>query len=208
LSDLPPNTGSSGRSCSPAELAYLDEALDIIQVNALNKDKVDWPSLRARLLGKDIQTRPETYALIRATLLELQDDHSFFVTPDEVHSMNNAPSPEDQWPQYDLIDGKYAEVVIPGFGSLNDDQNRKYADEMQQNICQLDLKNPCGWIVDLRKNIGGNMWPMLAGLGPILGDGMWDLELILELHRLPINKLFALAWAFHPRRGRNRMNRI
>ena len=28
----------------------------------------------------------------------------------------------------------------------------------------------CGWIVDLRTNGGGNMWPMLAGLKPFLGD--------------------------------------
>jgi C-terminal processing protease CtpA/Prc len=28
-----------------------------------------------------------------------------------------------------------------------------------------------GWIVDLRSNGGGNMWPMVAGLGPILGEG-------------------------------------
>src|SRR4029079_934252 len=26
-------------------------------------------------------------------------------------------------------------------------------------------------IVDLQTNTGGNMWPMLAGLGPILGEG-------------------------------------
>jgi len=28
-----------------------------------------------------------------------------------------------------------------------------------------------GWIVDLRQNGGGNMWPMLAGIGPVLGNG-------------------------------------
>ena len=29
-----------------------------------------------------------------------------------------------------------------------------------------------GWIVDLRTDGGGNMWPMMAGLGPILGEGI------------------------------------
>jgi C-terminal processing protease CtpA/Prc len=28
----------------------------------------------------------------------------------------------------------------------------------------------CGWVVDLRPNTGGNMWPMLAGLKPFLGN--------------------------------------
>ncbi|TGQ64000.1 peptidase, partial [Mesorhizobium sp. M8A.F.Ca.ET.207.01.1.1] len=26
----------------------------------------------------------------------------------------------------------------------------------------------CGWIVDLRDNTGGNMWPMLLGVAPLL----------------------------------------
>lgn len=28
-----------------------------------------------------------------------------------------------------------------------------------------------GWIVDLRRNEGGNLWPMLAAIGPIVGEG-------------------------------------
>lgn len=32
--------------------------------------------------------------------------------------------------------------------------------------------NACGWIVDLRLNHGGNMWPMLAAAGPLLGEGL------------------------------------
>ena len=159
----------------PTEVAYLDEALDIIQKNALNKDKVDWPSLRTMLLeqGNDIKTRTETYGLIRAALFELHDYHSFFMTPEETSALINAPPPESTMPQYDMVDDRYAEVIMYGFGSLNADQDRKYADEMQQNIRELNLKNPCGWIVDLRMNTGGNMWPMLAGLGPILGNGIF-----------------------------------
>lgn len=35
----------------------------------------------------------------------------------------------------------------------------------------LDKSHPAGWIVDLRGNVGDNMWPMLAGIGPLLGEG-------------------------------------
>ena len=27
--------------------------------------------------------------------------------------------------------------------------------------------------MDLRDNGGGNMWPMIAGIGPLLGDGLY-----------------------------------
>jgi len=42
---------------------------------------------------------------------------------------------------------------------------------LQKIIGDLDRSHPAGWIVDLRGNVGGNMWPMLAGIGPVLGEG-------------------------------------
>jgi peptidase S41-like protein len=39
----------------------------------------------------------------------------------------------------------------------------------QLQIGALDSAGACGWVVDLRQNTGGNMWPMLAGVGPLLG---------------------------------------
>jgi hypothetical protein len=35
---------------------------------------------------------------------------------------------------------------------------------------QLDRSSPCAWIVDLRESEGGNMWPMLAVVAPLLGS--------------------------------------
>ena len=46
-----------------------------------------------------------------------------------------------------------------------------FADAIQAAIRQADRAELAGWIVDLRGNTGGNMWPMLAGFGPVLGEG-------------------------------------
>ncbi|MBA4057608.1 MAG: hypothetical protein C0490_23035 [Marivirga sp.] len=48
----------------------------------------------------------------------------------------------------------------------------QYASDLQALIKSLDKKNMKGWILDLRQNTGGNCWPMLAGLGPLLGNGI------------------------------------
>ena len=42
---------------------------------------------------------------------------------------------------------------------------------MKNAIQANDDAEVCGWVVDLRQNTGGNLWPMLAGLGPLLGEG-------------------------------------
>jgi len=46
-----------------------------------------------------------------------------------------------------------------------------FAEELQRLIGELESAGACRWILDLRENQGGNLWPMLAGLGPLLGDG-------------------------------------
>jgi C-terminal processing protease CtpA/Prc len=43
-----------------------------------------------------------------------------------------------------------------------------YVDSLQTQIGALDSAGACGWVVDLRENTGGNIWPMLAGVGPLL----------------------------------------
>jgi carboxyl-terminal processing protease len=35
----------------------------------------------------------------------------------------------------------------------------------------IDTAPICGWVVDLRRNVGGNMWPMLHAVRPVLGEG-------------------------------------
>jgi carboxyl-terminal processing protease len=51
------------------------------------------------------------------------------------------------------------------------EQVQAYATVAQRVSQELDEGGIDGWVVDLRRNTGGNMWPMLAGAGPILGDG-------------------------------------
>jgi C-terminal processing protease CtpA/Prc len=61
---------------------------------------------------------------------------------------------------------------LPGFiGSQ--EQAKQYAQTTQQLIREIDQPSLSGWILDLRRNTGGNMWPMVAGLGPLLGEGEW-----------------------------------
>jgi carboxyl-terminal processing protease len=57
------------------------------------------------------------------------------------------------------------------FGQGWEREAQQYVDTAQQTIRELmDAGAKC-WIVDLRRNTGGNMWPMLAGVGPLLGEG-------------------------------------
>jgi hypothetical protein len=74
-------------------------------------------------------------------------------------------------------DAVFAYVVIPACGSKrsnmqeNQGDFQAYADSLHSIAAGLEASHPWGWIVDLRGNGGGNMYPMIAGIGFVLGEG-------------------------------------
>jgi carboxyl-terminal processing protease len=61
-------------------------------------------------------------------------------------------------------------VNVPAFHGGNEVQMLAFADSLQFAIQELYNRNIKGWIVDLRQNTGGNMAPMIAGLGPLFSS--------------------------------------
>ena len=47
----------------------------------------------------------------------------------------------------------------------------EYATDIQKLIRNLDKAPVCGWMIDLRRNRGGDIWSYIAAVGPILGEG-------------------------------------
>jgi C-terminal processing protease CtpA/Prc len=153
--------------------AYLEEALHVIQENSLYRDSIDWVTLRDSVfkMAEHAQTPADTYGAIRYALSQLGDHHSHFLTPDSAVEVEQATADDSPPPRGKLMLDKLGFVAIEGFGSAIPEEQSNYAAAIQQLIRDLDAQEPCGWIVDLRENTGGNMWPMLAGLGPIVGEG-------------------------------------
>jgi carboxyl-terminal processing protease len=48
---------------------------------------------------------------------------------------------------------------------------RAYAQTAQQRIRDMDQAGIRHWVIDVRRNIGGDMWAMLAGVRSLLGMG-------------------------------------
>src|SRR4030095_10977451 len=75
-----------------------------------------------------------------------------------------------QFPTYRVVEN-CGYIEVPGFHSGNKKLMVAFADTIQKALKVLEQKNIKGWVIDLRKNTGGNMEPMITGLGPILsGD--------------------------------------
>jgi carboxyl-terminal processing protease len=72
----------------------------------------------------------------------------------------------------------FAWVSVPACGGKHSNWQdnladyRTYATTLHSIAANLLAAHPEGWVIDLRGNGGGNMWPMLAGIGFVLGEGV------------------------------------
>jgi carboxyl-terminal processing protease len=158
----------------PPAQTYLVTALDLIEQHALYRQRLDWPNIRATAMQQAAlaQTPADTYDAIRWVLTQLGEQHSFFATPDQGDAAITSGSYDREVtiPFAQLRPDRIGYLHIPGFRG-SPQQCAQYATTLQMQIAQLDASAPIGWMVDLTDNTGGNMWPMLAGLGPLLSEG-------------------------------------
>jgi carboxyl-terminal processing protease len=147
---------------------YLNVSLDIIEKHSIYKDSINWSEFRKDVIreGESAKNIQETYSAIRYALRRLGDNHSFFMT---VESLEEAQGKNKPLPliESELINENIAYIKIPAFVG-NDSLRDQYAAKVNNIIKDFDKNYISGWIIDLRENNGGNMWPMLLGLGPIL----------------------------------------
>src|SRR5262249_243457 len=47
-----------------------------------------------------------------------------------------------------------------------------YVRDARNLLEEMDRRGVCGWVVDLRYDGGGNMWPMLNGVSGLFDDGV------------------------------------
>ncbi len=174
--------------------AYLNRALDEMQLHALRREAVDWPRIRKEALARaaHAESTVDTYDAIRFALTSLGDHHSsLHLTPalQALASQRKGGHGEDQNSKaapasFSPYVGRYepeghieqfggrpfALIVVPKCSCANDGEFVEFETKLQRIIAELDRSHPVGWIVDIRGNVGGNMWPMLAGVGPLLGE--------------------------------------
>jgi C-terminal processing protease CtpA/Prc len=158
--------------------------LDLLQQQSLYRDRVDWPKARAELAAA--RDPAQTRRVLDDVIQRSSGGHGRWTSASELSAqsrraqatqaaMGAAPTQTD-----DASGGPTARLGWIKVGPYVDDmsqpedvqyQARKQAAiALQARIREQDDGNRCGWVVDLCGNSGGNMWPMLLGLGPLLGD--------------------------------------
>lgn len=172
---------------SPLVSAYVDTVVKMVKAYSLYKDSINWKTFSPQLktLSMGMQTYAHARLLTSYIVNELHihgDNHSFLMNPAAVKQFGQA----DIQGRGRVVEGEYlgegiGYIAMPGFASMNDSIRDAFATNTQVVIRKLDAENSiCGWIVDMRGDDGGSCPPMIAGLGPILGEGLCGRDISIK----------------------------
>lgn len=170
----------------PAEHPLLREAIRVLATQPLGSERVNWEALQRELeAGMPADGGlAEERAVIHLAVARLGDAHARYFEPapsasaePSEQAVEDAPGETvaltaiPTAPAGRLLDGTIAYLLIPGCAADDRAAQLEYARAARRECAHLAEAQPRAWIVDLRLNGGGNVWPMLLGLQPLLGDG-------------------------------------
>ncbi|WP_083397414.1 S41 family peptidase [Plantibacter sp. MMLR14_011] len=160
----------------PSPQTYAEVALDAMR-QGIDATPDRYTQVRERALASvaDASDYADTYGPLTKAAAELGGPHTTFDDPAsaaELFGPSSGSKAENELPTVTSADG-VTTIRLPtliGGGSGTDSFGQRYIDTAVEAITAA-APDTSAWVVDLRDNHGGNVWPMLAAVAPLLDDG-------------------------------------
>ena len=179
------------KSQSDSAALALESVIEWAKENSLYSAETNWI-----LLEEEMRSRAESAGSISelqsafsALINGLRDHHgrvvyqyrpiAHFINWDEERSTDDRPRDRELgraigWAEYpfehEMLDDKTGYLRVVGVAPDADIQ--MVAESIRAAVEELGRKGAEHWVLDLRYNGGGNIYPMMAGLAPLFGDGL------------------------------------
>lgn len=170
-----PAQAQSGPQENKRATGLNNEIFKIIRKNSMFTDKLNWDDIKSEsrkltFTGNDSINEQLIYGFYKQKLREVGDKHSFFISSGRINEIRKAPVTEV--PQGEYLGNGIGWIKVPRLMTFDKNKDIEFANAIRAIIEKIDIENTVtGWIVDLRHNGGGNMWPMIAGLNALIDDG-------------------------------------
>lgn len=184
---------SFGQSISTQDsiTQFYAELFNKLEEQYLNRSIINWREVEKELLSSALMEENFEDALNSTSNLfdTIACNHCILFTEEAVYGSSlNKPLSQDDFSQaflleYEknpsfevkLISDKVGYILIPGMLliDLTQDSLNAVTQKLYDQVVALAQQTTLdGWIVDLRFNIGGNVYPMLVALHPLLGNNI------------------------------------
>ncbi|APT83837.1 hypothetical protein CAQU_00625 [Corynebacterium aquilae DSM 44791] len=158
-------TGQPRYVIKPSPQKYAADVLRIADYMAIDSDSENYARVKEEIKPriKSASSYEDLYEPLNQAMKAAGGKHSSFLPPEktEPSTAENSVAPTVE------SSGNIGIVRLPSLGKGEFGQT--YADIVTQGLLE---HAQCGAIVDLRGNDGGDMGPMVAGVSPLLPDGV------------------------------------
>ena len=163
---------------------YIDTVLNIVQARSLYTKQADWTLIRdsANRLAANAKNIQDLMPAVEYIFTAIGDYHGgltyrgqrYGMKPKEITVRDDLATGWKLGPEVriELLESGIAYISIPPIWALTVEETTRYAQQIQDSVCKLNRVGIRGWIIDLRFNLGGNMYAMIGGLGNLIGDGV------------------------------------
>ncbi len=180
-------TGVPAQQVADTSYAVLDSMFSIVRETSLHRANANWPEIEAtfRAEVEAAGSFDEALDAFRGVFRELDDVHSAVYYAGRGIGYSRADDSELDvealiqesrarvgQPDGQLLAGGVGYVFVPSYAPRGQDAIDLASRGLRDVVCDLFPDIDAGWIIDLRLNEGGNVYPMLSGLGDLLGDGV------------------------------------
>ena len=174
--------------------AHPDSIYTFIKHHSIWKAHVNWKDIDTTFRNqlKKARTDIDTIKCFVPVLEKLNDVHSYFIynkqyynffrpvdsfTYQKIEPLLTRSRAESGQVSTRLFPNGVIYVRIPSMNTAGTAAINQAAQALYDSLMQYSDKRARGLVIDLRLNTGGNMYPVLAGLSPVLGNGMVAYEL-------------------------------
>mgnify|MGYP000868258622 CR=1 FL=1 len=153
------------------------EMLKLIKEKSIVSDSFNWVLFPKKIDSIILSNNhKDSFRMIRNFIIqELRqkgDNHSSYFSKNRLLSWQKEKD-SFLYPNCKILDSSFGFIDMPSLASFNGIEIKNYAETIRIQIKKIDEKYLVkGWIIDLRKNRGGNFWNMLSGINPLIEDGV------------------------------------
>ncbi|GAB2831964.1 S41 family peptidase [Ferruginibacter profundus] len=161
----------------------LDSSISLLQQYALHAKTTNWPVVKQNAYAKaaHAKTWSQLDSSISYLFQSVNDHHGWLSAGDAElrwqiktgfkfsEAVKNEMAKGNRFVKK-MLTGNIGYLRVPGM-MLDTSQYNKKAQQLADSLCSLENSGATKIIIDLRLNGGGTMFPMIAGLSPLLGNG-------------------------------------
>ncbi|MGO3518033.1 MAG: S41 family peptidase [Acetobacter cibinongensis] len=151
-----------------ANQKLMAQAITLIRQHALQAGRIEWGTQEPKLMALAAQgNQHQVHRAIHLLLRSLEDGHSFLMPATLRQAMTQKAV---ALPQARMVAPGIGVLTLPGLMTGNTETMAHYVHNALAAMTALPTVH--AWVIDLRGNTGGTMWPMLTALQPFLGGAV------------------------------------